>query len=56
MAMPHYMYLVLKMPMEQGVLTLCTNLDVTYSCEKESFALTEATDISIHMQDCLTTS
>ena len=56
MAMPHYTYLVLKMPMEQGVLSLHANLDVAYSCEKESFALTEATDISIHMQDCLTSS
>jgi hypothetical protein len=43
------------MPTEQGVLSLRANLDVTYSCEKESFALTEATDISIPMQDCLMT-
>ena len=56
MAMPHYMYLVLKMLTEQGVLSLCANLDVAYSYEKESFALAEATDISIRMQDCLTTS
>jgi len=53
MAMPHYMYLVLKMLTEQGVLSLCANLDVAYSYEKESFVLTEATDISICMQDCL---
>jgi len=56
MAMPHYTYLVLNMPMEQGVLSLCANLDVAYSYEKESFALAEATDISIHMYDYLTTS
>ena len=49
MDMPHYTYLVLKMPMEQGVLSLRANLDVAYNCEKESFALTEATDISIRM-------
>ena len=51
MAMPHYMYLVLKMPTEQGVLSLCSNLDIAYSCEKESFALAKATNISIRMQD-----
>ena len=56
MAMPHYTYLVLKMLMEQGVLSLCANLDVAYNCEKESFMLAEATDISICMQDCIMTS
>ena len=56
MAVPHYTYLVLKMPTEQGVLSLRANLDVAYSCEKESFVLAEATDISIRMQDCLATS
>ncbi|XP_066324118.1 uncharacterized protein [Miscanthus floridulus] len=56
MAMPHYTYLVLKMPMEQGVLSLSTNLDIAYSYEKESFMLTEAMDISIRMQDCLMSS
>ena len=49
MAVLHYTYLVLKMPMELGVLSLCANLDVAYSCKKESFALTKATDISIRM-------
>ena len=49
MVVPHYTYLVLKMPMEQGVLSLCANLDVTYNYEKESFMLAEATDISIRM-------
>ena len=56
MAMLHYTYLVLKMPTGQGVHSLCANLDVAYSCEKESFMLTKAMDISIHMQDCLTSS
>ncbi|XP_066395860.1 uncharacterized protein [Miscanthus floridulus] len=39
-----------------GILSLCANLDIAYAREKESFALVEATDISIHMQDCLATS
>ena len=49
MAMSLYTYLVLKMPTEQGILSLRTNLDITYACEKGSFVLTEATDISICM-------
>jgi hypothetical protein len=53
MAIPHYIYLVLKMPTEQGILSLCANLDVAYAYEKESFVLAEAVDISIRIQDCL---
>jgi hypothetical protein len=53
MAIPHYTYLVLKMPTEQGILSLRANLDIAYACEKESFVLAEAVDISIRMQDCL---
>jgi hypothetical protein len=34
MAVPHYTYLVLKMPMKQGVLSLQANLDVAYSYDK----------------------
>ena len=56
MAMPHYTYVVLKMPMEQGVLSLRANLNVAYSYKKECFSLVEATDISICMQDCLMSS
>ena len=51
-----YTYLVLKMPTKQGVLSLHANLNVAYNFEKESFTLAEATDISIHMQDCIMTS
>ena len=56
MAMPHYTYLVLKMLTEQGILSLRANLDIAYAYEKESFALTEATNILIRMQDYLTSS
>jgi hypothetical protein len=56
MAIPHYTYLVLKMPTEQGILSLRANLDAAYTCEKESFGLTEAVDISIRMQDYLATA
>ena len=47
MAVPHYAYLVLKMPLPAGVLSLWANLSVAYACEMESLALAEATDLSI---------
>ena len=47
MAVPHYMYLVLKMPSPIGVLALRANLSIAYAYETESLALTEATDLSI---------
>ena len=56
MAMLHYTYLVLKMLTKQGILSLCANLDIAYSYEKESSVLPKATDISISMQDCLASS
>jgi hypothetical protein len=53
MAIPHYSYLVLKMPTEQGVLTLKGNVYTAYTCEEESFKVAEATDLSIHMEQTL---
>ena len=47
MVVPHYAYLVLKMPSPAGVLALRANLSITYAYEIESLALTEATDLSI---------
>jgi hypothetical protein len=49
MVMPYYTYLVLKMLTKQGILSLCANLDIAYACEKESFTLAKATNISICM-------
>ena len=49
MAVPHYAYLVLKMPSPAGVLSLLANLSVAYACETESLALAEATDLSIQI-------
>ncbi|XP_066374883.1 uncharacterized protein [Miscanthus floridulus] len=54
MAMPHYAYLVLKMPLPTGVLALWANLTITYACEIESLALAEATDLSIQMASVVT--
>ena len=49
MAIPHYAYLVLKMPLPVGVLALQANLSVTYACKTESFVLAKATNLSIQM-------
>ena len=37
------------MPSPAGVLSLWANLSITYTCETESLALAEATDLSIQM-------
>ena len=47
MVVPHYAYLVLKMPSPVGVLALWANLSIAYTCETESLALAKATDLSI---------
>ena len=47
MAISHYAYLVMKMPLFVGVLALQANLSIAYACETESLALAEATDLSI---------
>ena len=47
MSVPHYAYLVLKMPLPIGVLALWPNLSITYTYEIESLSLIEAIDLSI---------
>ena len=44
MAIPHYRYLVLKMPTEKGVLTLRGNVYAAYTYEEDSFKIAEAHD------------
>jgi hypothetical protein len=53
MAVPHYSYLVLKMPTEQGVLTLRGNVYTAYTYEEESFKVAEAIDLSIHIEQTM---
>jgi hypothetical protein len=53
MAVPHHSYLVLKMPTEQGVLTLRGNVYTTYTYEEESFKVVEATDLLVRMEQTL---
>jgi hypothetical protein len=49
MAVPHYRYLVLKMPTEKGVLTLRGNVFLAYTCEEDSFRVAKAHDLSLRM-------
>jgi len=51
MAVPHYSYLVLKMPTEKGVLTIRGNVYTADTCEEESFKVTEAIVLSIRMAE-----
>jgi hypothetical protein len=53
MDVPHYSYLVLKMPTEQGVLTFRGNIYTAYTYEEESFKVVEATDLSIRVEQTL---
>jgi hypothetical protein len=53
MAVLHYSYLVLKIPTEQGVLTLRGNVYTAYTYEEESFKVAEATDLSVRMEQTL---
>jgi len=54
MAVPHYSYLVLKMPTEKDVLTVMGNVYTAYTCEEESFKITQAIDLSISMVETAT--
>ncbi|XP_066361327.1 uncharacterized protein [Miscanthus floridulus] len=56
MAVPHYVYLLLKIPTEKGVLTLRANVSTTYDCEREGLSITKALDLSARIQDCITNS
>jgi hypothetical protein len=53
MVVPHYSYLVLKMPTEHDVVTLRGNVYTAYTYKEEGFKVTEATDLSIRMEQTL---
>ena len=56
MVVPHYVYLVLKIPMEQGVLTLRANVSTAYEYEREGLTIAEAMDLLARMEACITSS
>ena len=56
MAVPHYVYLVLKISTEQGVLTLHANVSTAYDCKREGLTVADAMDLSARMEACITDS
>jgi hypothetical protein len=54
MVIPHYIYLLLKMPTKKGVLSLRGNVLIAYNCEKEGYATTDALELLICMQQSIT--
>jgi hypothetical protein len=54
MVIPHYIYLLLKMPTEKGVLSLRGNVLIAYNYE-EGYATAKALKLSICMQQSITT-
>ena len=56
MVVPYYVYLVLKIPTEQGVLTLRANISTTYDYAREGLTIAEAMDISARMEACIANS
>ena len=53
MVVPHYVYLVLKIPTEQGILTLCANVSTAYDYEREGLAIADAMDLLARMKACI---
>ena len=56
MAISHYVYLLLKMPTEHGVLSLRGSVQAAYNCETESYAAAEVVDLSLCMKESLADS
>ena len=56
MAMPHYVYIMLRIPMEQGILTLRANVSTAYECEREGLAIAEVLDLLARMEACIADS
>ncbi|XP_066324072.1 uncharacterized protein [Miscanthus floridulus] len=56
MVVPHYVYMVFKTPMEQGILTLRANISTAYDFEQEGISIAEAMDLSARMEVCITDS
>ncbi|CAN6209684.1 unnamed protein product [Urochloa humidicola] len=54
MAIPHYVYLKMKMPGPRGVITVEDDLRVAYACEKETLDAAAALELSTRMGEVLT--
>jgi hypothetical protein len=51
MAVPHYMYLVLKMPSPAGVLSLQGDLKIFFDCDTEAVELTTTNQVHNTMME-----
>lgn len=51
MAVPHYGYMVLKMPTEKGVLSLRSNVLMAHTCETSAYAAADLADLRARMAD-----
>ncbi|CAN6203289.1 unnamed protein product [Urochloa humidicola] len=56
MAVPHYVYLKMKMSGPRGVITVPGDVQVAYTCEKEILNTATALELSSRMEEVLTAS
>ncbi|XP_034586685.1 uncharacterized protein [Setaria viridis] len=56
MVIPHYTYVVLKMPGPAGAFSVRGDIVTSYACERESLATIEALVLSTHMEAALEAS
>jgi hypothetical protein len=56
MAVPHYTYLVLKMPSPAGVLTLQGDLKISFDCDTEAVELAATNQVSNAMMEIFAAS
>ena len=56
MAVPHYIYLLLKMPGNSGVLSLCGDLLKSFECDKEAIDRAATTRVPSSVSEILATA
>jgi hypothetical protein len=56
MAVPHYNYLVLKMPNSAGVLTLQGDLKISFNCDTEAVELAATNQVPNAMMEIFAAS
>ncbi|XP_012700768.1 uncharacterized protein LOC105914243 [Setaria italica] len=56
MAVPHYVYIIMKMPTPNRVITILGNVQIAYDCERENLQIATTLDLSVRMEEVLTTS
>jgi hypothetical protein len=49
MAIPHYAYLVLKMPGPHGVISITGDIERAYDCDKESCEMADRSTASVEL-------